>query len=377
MKKELLNFISENRLSPFNSSRTSLAPSVSIYKTRDAKTIHQKVLGKISENFIFPETFNLLHFFKFTDDVEEIKKRQDFFADIRSMPIPDNQFLKQLALPRQYWKPKYDVLVVTESAELFTRLKAMNYPVKMLISEADVSLLESCDVVQVLDCPDYRIVLESLPQAVFLNYPEEAYLEHHLETFSGWKNNIETLRTNSLSESLYEKINELAPILPLIESQDSKVMDRDFVEEKLEAINNEVNEKLKELTLTGDSLVDIISKGILPDSLKRVINNAVLNSGVPQSVMVAGIPVKIDEEELEKTIHSQNANEFSSEAEKVKSQAGQLRSIPEKLANLANELILFDLFSGISKFIKQEFNFPTHSSDFSIFQSKNIFLSPA
>ena len=72
----------------------------------------------------------------------------------------------------------------------------MNYPVKMLISEADVLLLESCDVVQVLDCPDYRIVLESLPQAVFLNYPEEAYLEHHLETFSGWKNNLEIRSAN-------------------------------------------------------------------------------------------------------------------------------------------------------------------------------------
>lgn len=377
MKKELLNFISMNCLSPFHGSRTSLAPNNSIYKTRDAKAIHQKVLNKISENFVFPETFNLLHFFKFTDDIEEIRKRQEFFAEIKNLLIPNNEFLKELTLPRQYWKPKYNVLVVTESAEIFTKLKKMNYPVKMLISEADVSLLESCDVVQVLDCPDYSMVLESLPQAVFLNYESEAYLEHHLETFSGWKNNLETLKNNTLSQTLLEKINELIPLLPLIENKDSVSLNRDFVEEKLEIINNEVNEKLKEITVTGDSLVDIVSKGILPEALKDTIRQAVAHSGVPQSVVITGIPVKIDEEELEKTINHQNANEFSSEAEKVKSHSAQLKSIPEKLENLTNELILFDFISGISKFIKQDYNFPTHSSDFSIFQSKNIFLSPA
>jgi len=377
MKKELINFVSENNLSPFNSSRTSLVQTKSIYKTRDAKSIHQKVLNKISENFVFPETFNLLHFFNFTNDIEEIKKRQDFFFKIKESQKLDNSFLREIKLPKKYWKPKYDVLIVTESVEIFTKLKKINYPVKMLVSESDVSLLESYDVVQVIDCPDYSLVLESLPQSVFLNYIDEAYLESHLEELSGWEDNIKILNENKLNEKLTSKINELEPLLYLIENEESVVLDRDLAEEKLELINKDVNEKLKEMTVSGESLVDMISKGVLPNELKEVIIESIKKTNLPQSIFLNQIPVKIDEEELDKIINRENSNEFSRLAEKVKTYSEQLKTIPKKLEELKNELIFFDFFSGVSNFIKKDSTFPTHSRDFSIFQSKNIFLSSA
>jgi len=83
MKKEILNFIRENNLSPFNQLKTQLKPNDSIYKTTDAKKIHTKTINKISENFIFKDTSNILQFFSFTNKVEEIKKRQEFFNKIK------------------------------------------------------------------------------------------------------------------------------------------------------------------------------------------------------------------------------------------------------------------------------------------------------
>ena len=47
MKQEILQFIRENNLSPFNQPKTQLKPLESIYKTNDAKKIHKKTLQKI------------------------------------------------------------------------------------------------------------------------------------------------------------------------------------------------------------------------------------------------------------------------------------------------------------------------------------------
>jgi fibrillarin-like rRNA methylase len=48
MQKELLNYIRENKLSPFNRTKTSVnGKAESIYKTKDAKTIHNKLLSTL------------------------------------------------------------------------------------------------------------------------------------------------------------------------------------------------------------------------------------------------------------------------------------------------------------------------------------------
>jgi len=78
MKQEILQFIRENKLSPFNPSKTSLSSPKSIYKTTDAKRIHNRTLHKISENFVFPETGNIFNFFQFTNNITEIKKGNYF-----------------------------------------------------------------------------------------------------------------------------------------------------------------------------------------------------------------------------------------------------------------------------------------------------------
>ena len=94
-QKELIQLIKENNLSPFNLYKTLVKPKTeSIFKTRDGKSINNKVLNKISTNFTFSDTSNLLNNFPFTQKPEEIKKRQEFFKQIpRNLT---NDQLKQL-----------------------------------------------------------------------------------------------------------------------------------------------------------------------------------------------------------------------------------------------------------------------------------------
>jgi len=375
MKERLIEFIKKNNLSCFNQYKSQLSLSQnSIYKTRDAKAVHNKVLSKISQYFIFPDTSNLFSVFNFSLDENEIKDRQNFFKQIKELGKKDNSFLRNLKFPKSTWKPKYDIVVVTENSDTFSKLKAMNCPVQLLVSDNDLIMLESRDLVQVIDCDEYGLTLESLPQAVFLKNIDEVYLERHLEKLSGWKNNLEILKTNNLSQSLSKLVFELYPLLGLINEKQSMTLSRDIVEKKVEEINKNISERIKSLTVSGDSLIAVLSKGVLPLELKEIVRSEIIKSGIPSTVLIEELPVKIFDEELERTILRQNSNEYYDLAEEIKQKANELKEIPKKLNELDVSLILFDFITGVSQFLDNEMNFVESSDSFSMINSKNLFL---
>ena len=52
MREELVSFVLENKLSPFTEAKNSTSMDAdSIFKTKDARAVHTKVLNQISENF--------------------------------------------------------------------------------------------------------------------------------------------------------------------------------------------------------------------------------------------------------------------------------------------------------------------------------------
>lgn len=375
MKERLIKFIGENNLLAFNKYKSQISNSQnSIYKTRDAKAIHNKVLSKISQYFIFPDTSNLFNEFSFTRDENEILMRQEFFKKIKEIGKKDNSFLRELNLPRQNWKPKYDIVVVTENYETFNKLKQLGCPVQLIVSENDLSLLESKDLVQVIDCDEYGMALESLPQAIFFNNIEDIYLERYLEALSGWKNNIEILKNNQLSQNLLSITQKLSSLLPLIESKDSLKMDRDSIEKKVEEINFNVSERLKKLTIGGESLLAVLSKSVLPTELKQIVRQEIINSQIPSNVLIEEIPVKIFEEELEKVLSRQSFDEYSNIAEEIKRNSIQIKEIPKLIKELNEELIFFDFITGVSQFLEKEMEFVSFSECLEISISKNLFL---
>jgi DNA mismatch repair protein MutS2 len=375
MEKELINFIKQNELSPFNYYKTSLKPNPnSIYKTRDAKAIHNKILQKISTNFIFPDTSNLLQHFKFTNIPEEISKRQEFFNQIKQIEKINNDFLKFISKPKSNWKPPYDVIVVTENSQTFGQLKEMGCPVQLIISQTDVMSLEDYDLVQVIDSDEYGRALEDLPQTIFLKNIDEVYLERFLEQLASWEQNIEILKQNPLSQDLKNIIQELIPLQKLIKEQNCETLTIEAVEEKVDLINDEVNEKLKELTISGESLVAMLSKGLLPEQIKQTIHEAIKKQNIPMDVLNLNIPVSIDHPELEKQIQRQSANQYSNIAEEIKSFSDSLKEIPERLKQLSELLLIFDFVAGVSQFIQNEMNFPQHSEELNFSNALNLLI---
>lgn len=301
LEEGLVDFIKENSLSPFNKSRSALKINgKNIFKTNDARATHRKVLSIISSFFAFAETSNLLNYFQFTDSAQELEKRQEFFKKIKQENIQENAVLSRLAYPKREWKPKYDLVIVTESIETFNELKKSNCPVQILLSERDVLLLEERDLVQVIDCDEFSFALEKLPQAVFINSQEEAYLERHLEELSAWRKNLELLKSNPLTSRINKIVEELLPLLEIIEEKSSKKISKKEVEEKVERINKEISLKLREMTISGDSLVEILQKGVFPLEIKTMIQNYLKQEEIPFGVVNIALPVRIDEEELDK-----------------------------------------------------------------------------
>jgi DNA mismatch repair protein MutS2 len=374
MQKDLINFAKDNSLSPFSKQKTQIKPSEnSPFKTRDAKSIYNKTLTKLSENFTFPDTQCLFSFFSFTQDTSEIKSRQDFFKTIEKT---DNDFLKSLKQLKQTWKPKYGIVVVTEDETTLTELKKLNCPVQFLNSQYDVEGLENYDIIQVIDCEQFTGFLEQLPQTVFLNSLDEVYLERYLEKLSAWKDNLYLLNKNKTNSEISAIINELFPLLKLIDEKSGKVITRTEVETAIENINSEIENSLKEMSISGLSLFGMMSKGKLPPEIDKIINEIIIKTNLPTEIFHQNIPVTIDEQELERIIKQQNANIHTSIAEEIKKYSKELRQVEGKLKSLEYNLILFDFLSGIGNILEEK-QFPEISDELSFKESENLFLNQA
>src|SRR6056297_2157253 len=381
IEKEFDNFIKNNNLGIFNRTKTlTKQKNRSIFKTPDARKIHRKVLNIISDYFMFPETSNIFNSLEFTQDPEEIKKRQSFFNKIKNhQAVSNNSFLKELKIPSKTWTPDYDVVVVTEDSETFNKLKEKGCPAQLILSETDLQALEDRDIVQVLDCSEYSMALEQLPQSVFLSSINEAYLERYLEELSSWKENLELLNKQNFAEGKLRKlVDELYPLLSLIdESKQKQGLTYDGVRDKIQEINEKVNQRAKDLSVSGESLVEMLNKGQLPSELKDIVYDEIRNSEIPEEVVNIQIPLSIDEEALDKAIHKQESENNSSTAEKTKSET--LKDIPKKLAELERLLLIYDFMSGIKKFSQNKNTFPEISSketreELNLENSENLFL---
>lgn len=368
MRGKILKFIEENGLSPFEKSELKSRTLDSIFKTRDAKAISRKVLNKISSNFSFKETSGLFELFDLTNKLDVIKERQEFVKNIK----PRGVNLKDLKKPKQAWKPKYNLVIVTENEKIFTKLNELNCTVKLIISQNDVQELERYDIVQVIDCPESSRVLEQLPQTVFLDFPDDGYLERYLEELSGWKDNLEVL-VLSENEKIKSICEELMPLFELLEKNSKKVT-KEEAEEKLKEINSKVSEKISLMTISGGSFLKIVGEGKLPEEVIQIVKQGIKESQLPEEIFNVKIPVELDEEELEKIIRKQNLNQYIEVSERIKSQASKLKKIPHKLKELSDLILLEDLEQGLKKLVYDGSIYPEYSENLEINESMNLFL---
>ena len=375
MRKEIIQFIVENGLSPFNNYKTSVKNnSANFYKTTDAKSVHNKVLANISEKFRFPDASSLLQYFNFTNNLHDIKNRQEYFSKLVNV---DRSFLSSIKHPKSTWKPSYSVIVVTEDDQVFLKLREFGCPAKLLISERDVMELQVYDVVQVINCEQYGSALEELQQAVFLKNMQEAYLERYVTQLSSWIEIIDILKDKQITENLKQTIDKVIPLLRLARREKKEILDVRKVEEVCEKMNSYLEEEMKNLTISGSVLMNALARGTIPDELKKIVQKLIKNSGFNEEIFIEKVPIEIDEVELDKLVRKQSIQGFTSEAEDIKKSAVELLQVPKLLGDLERELLLFDFESGIADWMDKKENKIEISDEFTIDNVPNIFLEKA
>jgi hypothetical protein len=375
MEKEIINFISSNNLSYINSRKSTLKAQQTIFKTTDARSVATSLLQHISRNFFFADTSNIFNFFPFGVSEQEIKKRQEFFEKQRTKT---NLFLKEIKIPKPVWKVPYAITAATEDETTFLEMKKQGIPSRLIISESDLSSLEQFDLVYIIDCEQYSRALEMLESSVFVNSIDEIYLERHLSELSGWKENILLLKEQQeLPEKVKMIVSELDKTLLLLDQGSFEEIDEKKIEHSLKEINLHVQEKMKTFTFSGDELMLMMQKGILPPAINSLISNEILATKLPQILFRKTIPVQLDDEEVEKLLRKQSADKFTAFAKKILKEKGTLRNIPKLLKELSDYVIYLDFVGGIGREIADHNDRIEVSQEFVIEESLNKLIEKA
>ncbi|MGM5483002.1 MAG: hypothetical protein ACQESF_06055 [Nanobdellota archaeon] len=313
-----------------------------LLKTKDAKKIHEKLRKKLCSSFVFSSTKNILDAISLPCTPEEVKKRQAFFSGVD----PDNSYLEKLSEPRPFWRPSYSIVVVTEDEKTYSELKSMKVPVTLLLSSHDLEDLRDYDIVQAIACDNFRLYLEELENVVFFENYDDIYLERYLRHLSGWKNNIEILQE-------YIDVSELKALLNLLNEESIDISSED-AENSLDIINSRISNKLKDTSIAGNELFNMLDSGSLPEPIQKIVTYEINHSGLPPEIFIQSVPVKIDYEELENIINKKTKNIYTDFAERLKKKSDLLHSIPELLRGLEIELLCRD-FCSIMKSCQGDF----------------------
>lgn len=375
MEEEIINFIKENALSYADSRKKILPNPNTIFKTKDAKNVANSILQHISKKFFFADTANIFNVFSFTTDEKEITRRQVFFSSCKGT---SNEYLNEIVKPSPSWRVPYSIAIATEDESLFLEMRNKNMPARLIISESDLPNLEQIDLVYVINCEEYSRALEMLPGAVFVNNVEDIYLERNLVDLSGWKNNLMVLKDiENLPEKMKLIVGELQKASQLLEQDSLEEIDEKKIENALKEINNAVQDKLRNFTVGGNDLMLMMQKGTLPPALNQIISESITATGLPPLLFRKGMPVQIDDEEVNRLLQKQSADKFTLFAKKILKEKQTLKNIPSLLEDLSAYLIYVDFIGGMGREIHLESEPVEISKEFSIESVKNKLIENA
>lgn len=378
MQKEILDYIKENSISPFKKSEEKIKNNEQIiFKTSDARKVYSKLIELISAEFNFKETSQIWKFFGACQDEKEIIRRQNYFKEIQSMKLDFGNELRKINKPMTQWNPPYGIMVVTEDESVFSELKNKGCPVKYLLNERDVESLEDYDLIQAIECENFRRILERLPQSIFLDSLEEAYLERYIESISGWKNNLEILDKISGFAEFDILKSKTRTLLELCIKKEELEITEEKARGAVDKINSEVERFLRNLTLNGEEIIQILSNKKLPEELKKKIKYEVSNSHLPEHLFNIEYPITLNLEELQSTIREGEIRGGVYIAELIRKKSKEVIETPKVIREMSEWIILLDFLNGVKNYMTENMHFPEISHEMKIECSKNLFLKNA
>lgn len=371
MQEEILEFIKANKLTPFTD--VSFKTDLSLYKTKQAKAIAQKVVTKVS-NFTFKQTKSLWSLFTKTTDDKTIHKRQQFF---NSFSPSTKEFLSEVQHQSSTWKIPYGSVVVTEDEKTYSYLKSEQIPCQLLLSQIDLEDLHTYDIVQVINVEKYTLILEEFENTVFYKNKEDVYVERHLKTLSAHESLLHIIDKNigyfqSLKEPLTEVLHKLLPLLNILHYKQTKIDKQDLLN-KIKQINQDIEAEIKTMSLEGESILNLLTKKEYPPKLIELIDQKINESGFPKDFFTKNIPITCDEEAFTEYEKNQQKSTFLNIANQIKNNAQDIKNIPDYIRTLHSYLLLYDFLSTLTVY-NQNKTLPSINTTLQITSASNLFL---
>ncbi len=364
MFNDLYSYINEHKLSPFqdNSAKPATNP---IFKTKEAKSIHQRVLSQLTKQFQFSTTAQLVDLFNTLP--QNLTQRQQFFKQLHEQPFPQ---LPQLTKTTANWKPSYSLIIATEDETLYLSYIKQKFPTTLLRTPHDLADIKEYDLVYVVNCERYEGMLEECPNVLFVD-EDEVYLERYLTSLAHYTPIISKLQNYPTPTPL----PNLHQLLPLLQPPSATFLTKDDILKAVERINQGVLSQLATMTMRGDTLYTLFSTEKLPSDILDRVANEITKSGLPASLFTRTIPVKVDDAELQTFLTQQTTSTTIQFAKALQKNTALLAKIPQALNQLDQTILVLDFCAGISQYLQQpNLHYPQLGSSLTITECHNLFF---
>ncbi|NTV23155.1 MAG: hypothetical protein HGA85_02135 [Nanoarchaeota archaeon] len=343
--EDILKFLDTAKSSPFMEGTICLDSS--IFRTKDAKNVQARVINSLSKGFVFPGTRKIWeHLTIPPENKEKVFSRQGLFSGAHK---DSRVFLRQIKKPKPTWKQPYSLLLVTEDQDAYNRLKGFSAPSKFIASEEDLRELADYDIVQAVSCEQFENALASMQNVIVLNSADDAYMEQYLSEISGWKENIQIIERieSAWFKKEFEKLNHDIGSLFLLLEIENIALSETLVEKRLEDANKRLLERLSKLTLSGENIYHLLSGKAYPQEVRQILSEEISRCNLPQGVLVHEIPIKIDQNELERHIAEESEDRSYMQAMKIMKNSKVLKSVPAIQQRLSSLLMIEDFLSSL------------------------------
>ncbi len=379
MYKTLAQYITENDLHPFSATTPFRHPIKKRFKTKEAKHIVQHIFSTITSSFTFSDTSHLLLLFDRTDSSPITEEQTTFIQKIQreSFPVDCSRYTKG----KKSFTPPYSYLAVTADEETYSELKENKVPVQLLMNEWDLRSAQDYDVIEAIHCDVFERALDQIPQVIFCDSIQEVYTERYLEELSQYQAIITDLyqHLSLLPDELfpaesYSCITTLYRLLSFLEVDEAISLSLDDYYARVDTINKELEEKIQNLTLDGQSIFEVLSSGRLPTEVEDTIHALLKKHDVPESLVDIKVPLEFDREAFKEYQRGHERKKYNQFKEKLQD-AHEITQIPTLLAQLDTFLLILDFVTGLGDILSSDAQFITQSDELKIENAKNMFLS--
>ncbi|MFW5746803.1 MAG: hypothetical protein ACOCWQ_04625, partial [Nanoarchaeota archaeon] len=308
------SFIQQHSITPFKSINIKRKTP---FRSREARRIHTKVCRYISSYFHLPGTAGLLAALSADTPLKECS----------------HEHLENLPRPCPSWSPDYDLLIITDDLATYQKLKKMDAPCRMM-TESALQELYSYDVVRSVHCEI------SHPHIIECETLEEAYPEYFLTLLSAWETIIERC-----------SYAPLLPLLPLLKQE--KMTDI-----SLDRANALIEEQLRDVTIRGSALLSGT-----PPEVKQLVDRVLKECGIPSRLVKETLPLEFDQEALEEHRKKQQDHQQEEMRKRISAHKDHLFELPIFIQELQEDLLLTDLYGGITRYRKEHDAYPIEEAD--------------